>query len=467
VADRENGGATPRSGADGSNSCAITFGTNALRINLRVAGEVRSKMLLNSDRANTGTTTAVGNTEGLVEVEMTDISTNVTGAAETNLSVHVGTVHIDKTAMLVDKITDLLNLRLEDSESRGISNHDSSKLISVLGTLGLEILDIQVASLAVTLDSNNLHTSHSSRSRVGTVSRNRDKADLSLVSITSLVVGLDTAETSKLTLSTRVGLKSGSIHTSDFRQVLGERADESLVTRSLLNGGKGVDVVDTRVGNRKHLGCGVELHRAGTKRNHGVNEGDILGLEMVDVSKELGLGVVLVEDRLLEVAGLSLERSRDLVIEEGSLIRLESRLKLSLRNTEGLDEVTEALKGDALMEREANLVLGNAAKVDVLRLSVLVNLGNGLRRSLESDSVKKNSTILTETLSVKLEFAFLKDQALGKTGLAPDILSNCLKTLRTVVDSVESRHIGKKSLSSANIAGSLLTTNVLLTSLES
>jgi hypothetical protein len=467
VADGENRGATPGSGADGSNGCAVTFGTNALRINLRVTGEIRSKMLLNSDRANTGTTAAVGNTEGLVEVEMADISTNVTGAAKTDLGVHVGTVHVDETAMLVDKITDLLDLRLEDTESRGIGNHDSSKLISVLDTLGLQILDIQVTSLTVTLDSNNLHTSHGSRSRVGTVSRNRDKADLSLISITSLVVSLDTAKTSKLTLCTRVGLKSGSVHTSDLRQVLGERADESLVTRSLLNGGEGVDVVDTRVGNRKHLGCGVELHCAGAKRNHGVNEGDILGLEVVDVSKELGLGVVLVEDRLLEVAGLSLERSRDLVIEEGSLIRRKSRLELGLRNAKGLDEVTEALKGDTLVKREANLVLSNTAKVNVLRLSVLVNLGNGLRRSLESDSIEKNRTILAETLSVKLELALLKDQALGKTGLAPDILSNGLKTLRTVVDSVESRHVGKKSLSSADIAGGLLTTNVLLTSLES
>jgi hypothetical protein len=467
VADGENRGATPGSGADGSNGCAVTFGTNALRINLRVTGEVRSKMLLNSDRANTGTTAAVGNTEGLVEVEMADISTNVTGAAKTDLGVHVGTVHVDETAMLVDKITDLLDLRLEDTESRGIGNHDSSKLISVLDTLGLQILDIQVTSLTVTLDSNNLHTSHGSRSRVGTVSRNRDKADLSLISITSLVVSLDTAKTSKLTLCTRVGLKSGSVHTSDLRQVFGERADESLVTRSLLNGGEGVDVVDTRVGNRKHLGCGVELHCAGAKRNHGVNEGDILGLEVVDVSKELGLGVVLVEDRLLEVAGLSLERSRDLVIEEGSLIRRKSRLELGLRNAKGLNEVTEALKGDTLVKREANLVLSNTAKVNVLRLSVLVNLGNGLRRSLESDSIEKNRTILAETLSVKLELALLKDQALSKTGLAPDILSNGLETLRTMVDSVESRHVGKKSLSSADIAGGLLTTNVLLTSLES
>jgi hypothetical protein len=96
-----------------------------------------------------------------------------------------------------------------------------------------------------------------------------------------------------------------------------------------------------------------------------------------------------------------------------------------------------------------------------------VNLGNSLRRSLESDSVEKNSTILTETLSVKLEFALLEDQVLGKTGLAPDVFSNGLQTLRTVVNSVESRHVGKQSLSSADIAGSLLTTNVLLTSLES
>ncbi|KAI6775833.1 hypothetical protein HG530_002591 [Fusarium avenaceum] len=432
VADRENRGAAPRSGADWSNGSAVTLATNALRVNLRMAREVRGKVRLDSDRANTGATTTVGNTEGLVEVEMADISADVTGAAETNLGVHVGTVHVDETAMLVDKVADLLDLGLEDTKGGRVCNHDASKFIRVLDALGLEILDVQVTSLSVTLDSDDLHTGHGSGGRVGAVSRNRDQANLSLVSRTSLVVGLDTAKTSELTLGTRVGLQSSSVHTGDLRQVLGERADESLVAGSLLDGGEGVDVVDAGVGDGKHLGGGVELHGARTQRNHRVDEGYILGLEVVDVSQELSLSVVLVEDGLLKVTGLSLERGGNLVVEELSLVGLKGGVEIGLGNAKDLDKVAEALE-----------------------------------RALEGHSVKENRSILTKTVGVELELALLKDKALSQAGLAPDVLSNSLKTLGTVVDRVEGGHVGKKSLGRADVAGGLLTSNMLLTSLES
>ncbi|KAI6753363.1 hypothetical protein HG531_005532 [Fusarium graminearum] len=448
VADGKNGSATPRSGTDGSNSGAITLGTNALRVDLRVTRQVRSEVLLDGNRTDTRATTTVGNTEGLVEVKMADISADITRRAKTDLGVHVGTVHVDETTVLVNKIADLLNLGLKDTKGGGVGNHDSSELISVLDTLGLEILNVQVTSLAVTLDGDDLHASHSGRGRVGTVGRNGDQANLSLLARASLVVGLYAAKTGKLTLSTRVGLQSCSVHTSDLGQVLGEGADKGLVTGSLLDRGEGVDVVDTGVGNGEHLGGGVELHGARAQRDHGVYERDILRLEVVDVSEKLGLGVVLVEDRLLEIGRFSLERSGDLIVEELGL-------------------VAEALKGDTLVEREANLVIGDAAEVDALRISLLVDLGNSLRRALESDSVEKNRAILAETLSVELELALLKDEALSETGLAPDILSDSLETLGTVIDSVESRHVGEKSLGSADVAGSLFTSNVLLTSLES
>jgi hypothetical protein len=107
-----------------------------------VTREVRSEVLLDSNGTDTRATTTVGNTEGLVEVEMADISANVTRRAETNLSVHVGTIHVDETTVLVNKLTDLLDLGLENTEGRGVSDHDSSKLISVLDTLGLEILNV-------------------------------------------------------------------------------------------------------------------------------------------------------------------------------------------------------------------------------------------------------------------------------------------------------------------------------------
>jgi hypothetical protein len=468
VADGQDRGTAPGSSADGSNSSLSSGGITSLRIDLRVAREIGGKVLLDSNRANTRATASVRDTEGLVEVQMADVSANITRAAETDLGVHVGTVHVDETTVLVDEIAHLLDLGLKDTEGAGVGDHDGGKLVSVLGALGLEILNIQVTSLAVALDGDNLHAGHGSTSRVGTVGGDGDEADGSLpTALLGLMVSLDDSEASKLTLGTRVGLESGGVHASDLGQVLAERADQGLVARGLLNGGKGVHVGDAGVRDGKHLGGGVELHGAGTQRNHGVHQRNILGLEEVDVSQELSLSVVLVEDGLLKVGGLSLEGRGDLVVEELGGVGLKSGLELGLRDTEALYKVAKALQGHALMQGEADLVLSNPAEVDALERSLLVDLGDGLGGGLEGDSVEQDGAVLTETVGVELELALLEDEALSKTGLAPDVLGNGLETLGSVVDGVKGRHVGQKSLGSADVAGGLLSSNVLLTGLES
>lgn len=468
VADGQDRGTTPGSSADRSNSSLSSGSVTSLRIDLRVAREIGGKVLLDSDRTNTRATTTVGDTEGLVEVQMADISTDVTRAAETDLGVHVGTVHVDETTVLVNKVAHLLDLGLENTKGTGVGDHDGGKLISVLGALGLEILNVQVTSLAVALDGDNLHAGHGSTGRIGTVGGDGDQTDSSLLTtFLGLVVSLDDSKTSKLTLSSRVGLESGGVHTSDLGQVLAERADQGLVARSLLDRGEGVHVGNAGVRDGKHLGGGVELHGARTQRDHGVHQRDILGLEEVDVSQELRLSVVLVEDGLLKVGRLSLEGRGDLVVEELGRIRLESGLELGLRYTEALDKVAKALQGHTLVQGEADLVLSNPAEVDALERSLLVDLGDGLWGSLEGNSIEQNRAVLADAVGVELELALLEDEALSKTGLAPDILGNGLETLGSVVDGVKGRHVGQKSLSSADVASGLLSSNVLLTGLKS
>ena len=50
----------------------------------------------------------------------------------------------------------------------------------------------------------------------------------------------------------------------------------------------------------KHLRRGVELHRAGAERNHRSRERQVARFEPLDVAQHLGLGVVAVEDGVLE-----------------------------------------------------------------------------------------------------------------------------------------------------------------------
>ncbi len=75
----------------------------------QVAGEERREVRGDADRAHAGTAAAVRDAERLVQIEVADVGADVAGAAEADLRVHVGAVHVDLPAVLVDDLDDLLD----------------------------------------------------------------------------------------------------------------------------------------------------------------------------------------------------------------------------------------------------------------------------------------------------------------------------------------------------------------------
>ena len=71
------------------------------------AGEERGEVLGHADRAHAGAAAAVGDAEGLVQVEVADVGPDVAGAGEADLGVHVGPVHVDLPAGVVDDLADV------------------------------------------------------------------------------------------------------------------------------------------------------------------------------------------------------------------------------------------------------------------------------------------------------------------------------------------------------------------------
>lgn len=89
----------------------------------RMAGKEGSKMRLDADRPHARTTAAMRNAEGLVQVEVRNIRTDIAGTGETDHGVHVGAVEIDLTAMLVGDLADLANRLLEHAVGGRIGDH--------------------------------------------------------------------------------------------------------------------------------------------------------------------------------------------------------------------------------------------------------------------------------------------------------------------------------------------------------
>jgi hypothetical protein len=74
------------------------------------------KVLSDTDRAHTGSSTTVRDSKGLVKIEMTDVTTTGSGIGKSNLGVKVSAIKIDLTAILMDNLARVLNTALKDAK---------------------------------------------------------------------------------------------------------------------------------------------------------------------------------------------------------------------------------------------------------------------------------------------------------------------------------------------------------------
>ena len=63
---------------------------------------------------------------------MGDVGAEIAGSAQTDLGVHVGTVHVDLASVIVDHLADLDHLLFENAVGRRIGYHEARQSILVL-----------------------------------------------------------------------------------------------------------------------------------------------------------------------------------------------------------------------------------------------------------------------------------------------------------------------------------------------
>lgn len=137
---------------------------------------------------------------------MADICADITGAAESDLGVHIGTIHVDLSAVLVDHVADLADAFFKDAMCRGISDHERAEFGGMLGGFVLEVGDIDVTAI-VASDGDDLKASHDGACGVGSVCGDGDQADIAVVIASAVVVGTQDQESGIFALGASVGLK--------------------------------------------------------------------------------------------------------------------------------------------------------------------------------------------------------------------------------------------------------------------
>ena len=138
-------------------------------------------------------------------------------------------------------------------------------------------------------DNNHLHAGQDGGGGVGAVRRGGDQAHVALLITPGVVVAADRQQAGEFALGTGVGLDGHLVVPGDLGQVSLEPGDQLTPALGLGIRSERVDRGELRPGNRFHLGGGIQLHGAGTQRDHGPVQGQVPVGQAADVTQQLRL----------------------------------------------------------------------------------------------------------------------------------------------------------------------------------
>ncbi|MNP00286.1 hypothetical protein D3C76_920750 [compost metagenome] len=279
---------------------------------MAVAGQEWRQVRLHTNRPDTRAATAVGNAEGLVQVQVRHIAAELARGTQADHGVHVGAVDVHLAAVLMNDVAEARDALLEHAVGRGIGDHQRGQLRAVLRGLALQVGDIDVAP-RVTVDHHHAQARHLRRGGVGAMRRRGNQAHITPRLATAGVVGADGQQACIFALGASVGLQRHGV-------IAGGRAEHGFqlvgqlpVTARLLGRGERVHGGEFGPGNRHHLAGGVEFHGARTQRDHAAVQGQVLVGQATQVAHQLGFAVVAVEHRMLQERCLAQQRRRQAI----------------------------------------------------------------------------------------------------------------------------------------------------------
>ncbi len=112
----------------------------------------------------------------------------------------------------------------------------------------------------------------------------------------------DRKQAREFTLRTGIGLQRHRIKTRDLRQHLLKLFEELLIALSLFQRCKGMQQREVPPGDGDHFAGGIQFHGAGSKRNHGLVQRQVLHLQLPHIAQHFSFGMIAREHRVGEIA---------------------------------------------------------------------------------------------------------------------------------------------------------------------
>ena len=317
--------------------------------------EERHQVLGDGDRSDARSSPAVGDAEGLVQVQVRHVAAELSRLGQPEQRVEVRAVDVDLAPVPVDQRAHVADAFLVHAVRRGVRDHDGGQALTVFFALAAEVVEIDSA-VTERGDHHDPHARHDRRRCVRAVRAGRDEADVAALVAPLPVIGGDGQESGQLPLAPCVGLDRHLGVAGDPGQPLLQLVDERQVARCGLERGEGVDVGEPGQADRLHLGRRVQLHGARTERDHATVECEVLVGEAAQVAQHRGLGVVFREHGVGEDRAPAQE-----CLGQGRLGGAPGHLDAG-GGAEGLEHHRDVRRGRGLAARDADVVLVDQAQ---------------------------------------------------------------------------------------------------------
>mmetsp|Transcript_33850 Transcript_33850/g.81840 ORF Transcript_33850/g.81840 Transcript_33850/m.81840 type:complete len:399 (+) Transcript_33850:905-2101(+) len=390
----------------------------------------------------------MGDAERFVQIKMADVSADDPGTGQTNLRVHIRSIHVNLSPCLVNHIYNLHDLLLEHAERRGIRDHERRHVLPMLLHLRREILQIDVPRVIVVHD-DDLHPRHGSARGIRPMRALGNEAHVPMSLPLILEVILDGEQSRVLSRGAAVGLRRDGRESRDLGEVLIEILDHLVISPHLIVGREGVDVAEARPRHGDHLRGRVELHRARSERYHGVVQCQVAIFERFEVAQHLRLGVMLAEDGMGEDVGLA---------GHGGVHLREARVGGHVRVGDAersREQGRYVVARDALSHGDSHGRVVDHAHVrahgDGPRLNPPAR--HAPRRHVHGEGIEEGSLRDVESRAGQLAMRHPREGV--------DASRNRPQPLRTVIYRVARRHVRQQRLGRAYVARGLIPTNVL------
>ena len=189
---------------------------------------------------------AVGDREGLVQVDVHHVRAQFGRPGDARQGVHVGAVQVHLAAVFVHQFADVDNPGFIHPVSGRVGDHQGGQARGMPFRLGAQVVQVDVA-VVVAGDHHHIHAGHDRARRVGAVGRGRYQAHVTLALALLLLVLADHQQPGVLPLGTGIGLQREGGETGEVAQHVFQFLEQLHVALGLVQGHERVDGVEITV----------------------------------------------------------------------------------------------------------------------------------------------------------------------------------------------------------------------------